>query len=114
MLINFVNLRNNAGIYFVTDVINALIPFFLLPILTRFLSPEEYGEVGIFITLISAFSALVGLTFVSSINRKFFDEINEAEYSSYISSAIQLILIFSLLTLFIVFLFIEHIANFFF
>ena len=43
-------LVGNAAIYTLANVTNSAIPFLLLPVLTRVLSPEEYGLVTIFAT----------------------------------------------------------------
>lgn len=48
--------------YLVSNILNAIIPFALLPVLTRYLSPEEYGEVAMFQTLLGAMTAFVGLS----------------------------------------------------
>lgn len=44
----------NTAIYFVSSALNKAIPFFLLPILTRYLTPKDYGIIGI-ITITMAF-----------------------------------------------------------
>ena len=62
-----------AGIYLFSNILNAVVPFILLPILTRYLTPEEYGEVAIFQTLLGLLGAFVGMTFVGAANRKFYD-----------------------------------------
>mgnify|MGYP003302249607 CR=1 FL=1 len=49
---------------FGANVINGLIPFILLPILTRYLTVEAYGQVAIFQTLYWAVSAFVGLSLI--------------------------------------------------
>jgi O-antigen/teichoic acid export membrane protein len=45
----------SSSIYLLTSIINRAIPFLLLPFLTKYLSPEEYGIVTI-ITIIISFS----------------------------------------------------------
>lgn len=42
------SLFRNARIYTVANALNSAIPLLLLPILTRYLSPEEYGMVAMF------------------------------------------------------------------
>ncbi|EIQ9127591.1 polysaccharide biosynthesis protein, partial [Escherichia coli] len=42
-----------SSIYLFSNILNALIPFLLLPILTHNLTPNEYGQVAMFQTLIS-------------------------------------------------------------
>lgn len=87
---------SGAGIYLVSNILNAVIPFILLPILTRYLNPSEYGEVAMFQTLLGALGAFIGMTFVGAANRKFYDSnINKTEMADFIGACIQLTVIFS-------------------
>ena len=95
-----------AGIYLFSNILNAVIPFILLPILTRYLSPAEYGEVAMFQTLIGALGAFVGATFVGAAGRKYYDtDISKSELAEFIGSCIQLVFIFTIIVsaVFIVF-----------
>tara|TARA_R100000935_G_scaffold54664_1_gene83779 strand:- start:918 stop:2192 length:1275 start_codon:yes stop_codon:yes gene_type:complete len=95
-----------AGVYLFSNILNAVIPFILLPILTRYLSPSEYGEVAMFQTLLGAVGAFVGITFVGAAGRKFYDtDLKQGELAEFIGSCIQLILIFSVVVLTLCFLF---------
>ncbi|SLJ83929.1 lipopolysaccharide biosynthesis protein [Psychrobacter sp. DAB_AL43B] len=95
-----------AGVYLFSNILNVVIPFILLPILTRYLSPSEYGEVAMFQTLLGAVGAFVGITFVGAAGRKFYDtDLKQGELAEFIGSCIQLILIFSLVVLTVCFLF---------
>lgn len=97
---------SGAGIYFFSNIINAVIPFILLPILTRYLTPSEYGEVAMFQTLIGAVSAFVGISFVGAAGRKFYEKgLKKTELAEFIGSCVQLIIVFSLLALLILFIF---------
>lgn len=105
------NLKKNgfiggAGIYLFSNVLNAVIPFILLPILTRYLSPAEYGEVAMFQTLLGALGAFVGMTFVGAAGRKYFDkDLDKNQLAEFIGSCVQLTLIFSAVVFCILFLF---------
>jgi len=63
-----------SGIYTLSSIINAAIPFLLLPLLTRYLSPEEYGIVSMYTLLLSITSVFTGLSVHGAINRAYFDE----------------------------------------
>lgn len=90
-----------AVVYLISNILNATIPFALLPILTRLLSPEEYGEVAIFQTLLGAFGAFVGMVFVGAANRKYYDEhVDQKDLAEFVGTCVQL----SLFSLTIVFL----------
>lgn len=87
-----------TSIYLASNIINGIIPFVLLPILTRYLSPSEYGEVAMFQTLLGAFGAFVGGIFGAAANIKYYDHgINKEELAQFIGSCIQLILFFSII-----------------
>ncbi|KOE84884.1 polysaccharide biosynthesis protein [Vibrio alginolyticus] len=66
-------LVKNSTIYLLSNIINAVIPFLLLPVLTRYLTPSEYGQVAMFQMLVSGLAAFVGLNAVGAANRKFYD-----------------------------------------
>lgn len=67
------SLLSGSAIYLFANVLNAAVPFVLLPVLTRYLDPAEYGEVAMFQTLIAALAAFVGLNVHGAASRKFFD-----------------------------------------
>jgi O-antigen/teichoic acid export membrane protein len=64
---------SSSAVYLFSSILNAAIPFALLPILTRHLSPTEYGEVAMLTTLVGALGAFVGLNVVGAAGRKYFD-----------------------------------------
>lgn len=66
------DLVRSAGTYSLFSMINNAIPFFLLPILTRYLTPEEYGYVSIFMILLSLAIPIVGINFSGAYSRAYF------------------------------------------
>lgn len=62
------------AIYLGSSVLNKAIPFLLLPILTNYLSPEEYGLLAIYQVMISFVLPLVGMNMQNNITRNFFKE----------------------------------------
>lgn len=64
----------NAGTYGVFSLLNNAIPFLLLPILTRYLTPDDYGYVSIFNVMYSLFIPIIGCNFAGSYSRAFFLE----------------------------------------
>jgi O-antigen/teichoic acid export membrane protein len=65
------------SLYLGTSLINRAIPFFLLPVLTSFLTTKEYGILATFQVAISFSDSLIGLRMKSNITRKFFKESQE-------------------------------------
>jgi O-antigen/teichoic acid export membrane protein len=64
---------STSAIYLFSTICNAAIPFVLLPVLTRYLDPTEYGKVTMFQTLVGALAAVTGLNVLGAANRKFYD-----------------------------------------
>ncbi len=63
----------NSSIYLGSSIINKMIPFLLLPIMTKYLSPEEYGILSIYLILISFYSAFIGMAIHTNISKNFFN-----------------------------------------
>jgi O-antigen/teichoic acid export membrane protein len=59
-------------IYLGSSILNKAIPFLLLPILTKHLSPEEYGTLAIFQIMITFYSAFVGMNIHTNVSKNFF------------------------------------------
>ncbi|MBA6409107.1 MULTISPECIES: oligosaccharide flippase family protein [unclassified Pseudoalteromonas] len=64
----------NTLIYTLSSIASSAIPFILLPILTRYLEPEEYGQIAMFGIFTTALSSLIGLSVYGAANRRYFDE----------------------------------------
>lgn len=63
-----------SSIYIFSSILSAAIPFMLLPILTRYLTPAEYGQIAMFTIFTGALAALIGLSVPGAANRRYFDE----------------------------------------
>lgn len=72
-------------IYTAASVVNAGIPFFLLPVLTRYLTPEEYGFVSTFMACNSIFLLLIGLEQSGFISVNFFT-VSRTQVKTYFSN----------------------------
>jgi len=82
----------NSSIYLLANILNAAVPFILLPIVTRYFTVEEYGQLAMFQLLITGLSAFVGLNAVSSASRKFYDSnVSKYEFSLFITSCIWIL-----------------------
>lgn len=97
-----------SSIYIAASFLNAGIPFLLLPILTRYLNPEEYGLVTMFTLLLSIVGAFVGLSVHGAIGREFFDR--EIDFKEFVFNCI-LLLFSSTVLVGIVFLIALHWLN---
>ncbi len=60
--------------YMLASMINKALPFLLLPVLTHYLSPEEYGTLSLYQVIISFFIPIIGMSMQANITRHFFSE----------------------------------------
>jgi O-antigen/teichoic acid export membrane protein len=69
-------------VYTLTNSLAAALPFLMLPILTRVLSPAEYGRVAMFTVLIPILGAFTGLNLHGAVSVRYFerDRIDFARY----------------------------------
>lgn len=79
-------------VYVVANVLSAAVPFLLLPILTRALSPQQYGEVISFYLLVAVCAAVAGLGLHSAVGVRWLDQAS-GDPGRYTGSAIVLVLI---------------------
>ncbi len=86
--------------YFLTTIINQAIPFLLLPILTRFLSPEEYGSLALFSFYLALNNTVVGSSMQTVISKNFFNTKKE-DLAIIIGNGIIIVAAFSLFTFFL-------------
>ncbi|WP_417444262.1 lipopolysaccharide biosynthesis protein [Joostella sp.] len=96
------------GISFFTffNVINSSLPFLLLPILTSYLSPEDYGVVDIFYNTSLIITPIIGLSIVQSIGRYYFEKIDLPKFITTIFFILIVTgLLISIISLFFNFLF---------
>lgn len=85
---------SGAGIYLVATLINASIPFLLLPILTRYLTPGEYGVVAVFQVWCSLLAVICGLNTYGAATRKHYDYDEPDKYmGDYISACVTILVI---------------------
>lgn len=95
-----------SAVYLVSNILNAAIPFGLLPVLTRYLTPEEYGEVAIFQTLLGALMAFIGLSLYGAAGRKFYDgNLTNHDLRDFIGACLQILSLTTLITFAILFTF---------
>ncbi|AUJ65717.1 hypothetical protein B9057_15030 (plasmid) [Aestuarium zhoushanense] len=98
------NLLGSAFTYLAGNIIVAGVPFLLLPIMTRELTPSEFGEVALFQMYLTVIIALTGLSIDGATGRKYFDKgVNELEMNEFIVSAIQLVGLFTIILLILTF-----------
>lgn len=92
------NLRHklfgNAAVYLGANLLNAGIPFLLLPILTRVLTPADYGTVAMFGIVLSVFGAFTGLSVHGAIGVRYF-QLEKKELAQYVGSCVGILVVSS-------------------
>ena len=96
-------LIKNIGVYTLLNLLNSLIPFLLLPILTKYLSTYDYGVVDMFINLNFILLPLLGLNIGSSVIRFYF--LDNIDFKKTIHVIISYILLFGVISIIIIFIF---------
>lgn len=75
-------------VYAGTSAAATAIPVLLLPLLTRILSPEDYGLVGMFLIYVNIATALVGLGLNGALSVRYFQK--EFDFSAYVNACLRL------------------------
>lgn len=107
-------LFKNFFTYTSSNVIRSAIPFFLLPVLTRYLTPSDYGIVATFQVLLAFMIVCVGLNMHGAISVNFF-KISKEELKIYIGNVIFILFISFFLNFCIIFTakkFLSHLIKF--
>lgn len=88
----------SIGSYTLVNIINKGIPFLLLPVLTNYLSPKDFGILTNIESLIVISVALIGVNFSSAVTRQFVKD--DVKIKSYVSTVSRIVLIsFSIITI---------------
>lgn len=84
-------LVKSTGVYTLAKVINACIPFFLLPIMTSYLSPADYGIISMITTVVAFTTPFVSLNLDSAIVRRYYYK--DGKISQYIGTCCNIVLV---------------------
>jgi O-antigen/teichoic acid export membrane protein len=102
-----------SSIYLFATICSSIIPFLLMPVMTRYLTVAEYGQVAMFQTVVAALSAVVGLSVQGAANRKFFDsDLSEDTLQKFNGACLQILLFSTLIPIGIIFILHERISEF--
>lgn len=93
-------------VYLLSNILVSLIPLLFLPILTRFLAPEEYNIVAMFQSVMLVTGAVLGFSINGYCNIKYFEiKENLEKFKYYITNGIALLLLMTIFLLFLSFIF---------
>lgn len=97
-------LLGSALIYAITTGIAAGLPLLLMPMLTRAMTPAEYGLVGMFSVLVTALGALTGLSVHGAVGMRYFER-ERLDFPRYVTSCLVILAGSTVTTLVMVVLF---------
>jgi O-antigen/teichoic acid export membrane protein len=104
-------LFKSSLVYTITDAINKAIPFLLLPILTHYLVPAQYGIATNFNVVVSMLTIFIGLGIQGAVSANY-HKLSKEELANYVSNVLLIITVAFVLFTFIVFLLQGPIHNF--
>lgn len=94
----------NTSIYTISDILNKMVPFVLLPVLTRYLTPEDYGIITMFFVFTSILGIIMTLETNTAISVNYF-KISREKLKIYIANILLIISIATCFTFVIIILF---------
>ncbi|WP_271008555.1 lipopolysaccharide biosynthesis protein [Paucibacter sp. B51] len=83
-------LLGGTAIYTLSSLACASIPFLMLPVLTRLLTPEDYGTVAMFSVVVALFGALTGLSVNGAVAMRYFDRAS-IDFPRYVGSCMAIL-----------------------
>lgn len=103
-------LLKSGLVYVLFDALNKAVPFLLLPIISHYLTPADYGIVANFTVFTSVVIILINFSIEGILGVNFF-KVSKQTLASYIYNAVQLSFIASWVVLVLATLMSEHIYN---
>jgi O-antigen/teichoic acid export membrane protein len=97
------NLIKTFFIYLSTSVLNKAIPFLLLPVITKYLTPQEYGAYGMYQVILSFLAPFVGMSLQTNITRNFF-KVSKDKIAQIITSILLILHLNVFVSIIIIFL----------
>lgn len=86
------HLTKSTGIYILSTMVNASVPFLLLPVLTRYLTPVDYGIIAMYSLLVGFFTPFIGLNLHGAISVRYF-QVRREELPKYIGNCLFILLL---------------------
>jgi len=103
-------LVKSSGIYVSTNVLNRAFPFFLIPILTRYLSPADFGRAAMFTIAVNLTTPIVGLNTDTAVARQFFER-DEIDFPNYIANCLYVLVATAAFAALVLLLFAEPVGR---
>jgi O-antigen/teichoic acid export membrane protein len=103
---------SGSAVYLFSNILAAAIPFALLPILTRYLTPAEYGQVAIFQTLLAGLGAFIGISAQGLAGVKYYDsQLSKLEQKYFLGNCLIVLAATTAFTLLLAVIFGQVLSN---
>jgi O-antigen/teichoic acid export membrane protein len=79
------SLFRSTGVYISSSFLNALVPFLMMPVLTRYLEPVDYGIVAMFTVMVRFVTPFTGLSMHGAVYRQYF-ELERKQMNIYVTN----------------------------
>jgi O-antigen/teichoic acid export membrane protein len=104
------SLLKSSGIYTLANLINSAIPFLMLPVLTRYLTPFDYGIVAMFQVLLGIMGSFTGLSVHGAVARQYYDR-DSIDFPNYVGNCLYILGASTALIALVVWIFARPISN---
>lgn len=106
------SLLSGSATYLISNMLAAAIPFALLPILTRYLTPAEYGAVALYQTLLTGLGAVIGINAQGIASVKYYDDnLSRRELRYFIGNCFLVLAVTAVLTLLSIIIFRQTLSD---
>lgn len=89
-------LLKNLSVYFISQLITALLPIIIIPIISRALTLNDYGSYSLYKSIFGFLTPLVGLSFSNAVVRKYYN-IEKNQFKSYMLTLMATITVAAIL-----------------
>jgi O-antigen/teichoic acid export membrane protein len=103
------SLTRNSALYLVGTLANSAVPFLLLPILTRYLSPAEFGLVVTFQFVLGLLTAFVSLSLSGAVGVRYYKD-EASSVPEYVGTCIVIMALAAILIMFLLLAFHETLS----
>lgn len=104
-------LLSSTVIYTLTNALSAGIPFLMLPVLTRILTPDEYGIVAMFSVVVTVLGAFTGLSVHGALGIRYFEQ-DRFDLPRYVATCLSILLVSTSVVFIVVWLLLPVIEGF--
>lgn len=104
----------HIAIYSAGTIIRQLAGFIMLPIYTSYLTPADYGVVGLLVVMVSLFELLIGARFAQAVPKFYYEESSTAGQSAVVTTALVITVLISSISTSAVAIFDNELSRIFF